>query len=305
MTAKKITDLAASVHARLLKKAQESGRPYNELSQNYFMERFLYRLSRSKHAGRFCLKGALMFVGWNAPAYRPTKDIDLLGQIECSVETLVSVFRNVCRQPVEPDGLSFDPDSVQGEEIAEDAEYGGVRVLVNGRFHQNARVRIQVDVGFGDKVVPSPTPITLKPILDFPAPHLQGYTRESSIAEKFDAMVKRGARNSRMKDYYDIWFLSQNYGFSGEILAKAISETFRTRGRTFKTVPDALTHLFAERNRAAWRSFIRRSTLRDAPDDFAEVVAAVRAFLTPPVNAIAAGKQFDARWSPHGPWAHG
>ena len=278
------------------------GRPYNELSQRYFMERFLYRLSQSPHAARFCLKGALMFVAWNAPTFRPTKDIDLLGHVECSIDALIEIFREICRQPVVPDGLEFDPDSVEGGPIAEDAEYGGVRILLTGHFYRNARVNIQVDIGFGDKVVPAPETITFKPILDFPAPSLKGYSQESAIAEKFDAMAKRGEKNSRMKDYYDIWFLCQNYAFKGGVLAKAMIATRSARGRTVESAAAALTPSFAEKNRKTWQNFVRRSSLTDVPDDFDVVVSTVRSFLEPPGEAIRAGKTFDASWRPEGPW---
>ena len=127
MRKRPIADIAASVHQRLLNKARETGRPFNELLQYFAMERFLYRLTQSRHGGKFILKGALMLTAWHAPVSRPTMDIDLLGQTDNSVEAIASMMGDVCTQPVEPDGLAFEPDSIQGRRIVEDADYGGVR----------------------------------------------------------------------------------------------------------------------------------------------------------------------------------
>jgi len=153
VTQAQLKNMAASVRQRLLNRARETGRPFSELLQYFAMERFLYRVSKSPHAGAFVLKGALMLAVWDAPAARPTMDIDMLGRLDNSVDSVVGAIQEICRQEVEPDGLLFQSSSVKGEHITEEAEYEGVRI----KFHGNlgtARVRIQVDVGFGDVVIP-------------------------------------------------------------------------------------------------------------------------------------------------------
>ena len=226
--AKSIKNIAASVHQRLLNKAKESSRPFNELLQHFAIERFIYRLSKSPHADRFILKGALMFSAWCGPVSRPTMDIDLLGKIDNRLEVIIAAIKDACLMDVEADGISFNAETVEAVRITEDAEYEGVRVRVHGSLG-NARVTLQVDIGFGDVIVPSPSKVAYPAILDFPAPELKGYTMESTIAEKFQAMVKLGVLNSRMKDFYDIWILSRTFDFKGEILAEALEKTFENR----------------------------------------------------------------------------
>lgn len=221
-------NIAASVRQRLLNKARKSSRTFNELFQHFAIERFLYRLSRTPHADKFFLKGALMLRVWGGSQVRPTMDIDLLGRMENSLESMESVMRDACLAVVEDDGLFFATDSVHAVRITEGAEYKGVRVKLDGGLGK-ARVSIQVDVGFGDVVVPEGRKIQYPVILDFPAPKLAGYTMESTIAEKFQTMIKLGILNSRMKDYYDVWLLSRKFDFNGKLLARAIKATFKQR----------------------------------------------------------------------------
>jgi len=237
-------NIAASIRQRLLDKARETGRPFNELLQYFAMERFLYRLSRSPYANKFVLKGALMLIVWEAPLSRPTMDIDLLGRIDNSIETIVEVTRQICRHEVEPDGIVFDVTGIEAENIAEDADYEGIRVRFRGSL-DTARFIIQLDIGFGDIVIPSPEPASYPTLLDLPAPRIRGYSRESTIAEKFEAMVKLGILNSRMKDFFDIWLMLRQFDFEGPILAEAISKTFSTRGTNIQSEPIALTNSFA------------------------------------------------------------
>ncbi len=231
--ARDVKNISASVHQRLLNKAKETRRPFNELLQYFAIERFLYRLSRSPLANSFILKGALMFWIWHKPASRPTMDIDLLGKISNSRDVITAAVREACEGDVEPDGLSFDSRSVTVARITEDAEYEGLRVRLHGLLG-NARISIQVDIGFGDVVVPSPRKASFPTLLDFPAPRLYGYSKESTIAEKFRAMVTFGNLNSRMKDFYDIWMLCNQFDFRGKILAEAIEKTFANRKTPIK-----------------------------------------------------------------------
>lgn len=267
------------------------------------MERFLYRFSQSSHVDRFVLKGALMFNAWRAPTSRPTKDIDLLGHTENGVEALAEVMREVCRQSVDNDGLTFDPDSVQGMLIKEDADYEGVRVTFRGNL-ENSQIPMQIDIGFGDVMFPGPENTDYPTILEYPAPRLRGYSRETVVAEKFEAMVKLGLLNSRMKDFYDIWLLLRQFDFDGAKLSTAIERTFSHRGTAVVPQPTALTKGFSEDTAkvAQWDAFVRKSRLSDAPKDLATVVDAIAAFLGPPTSALAAGQSFTDSWIAPGGW---
>ena len=298
------TNVASSVHQRLLNEAKKTNRPFNELLQYYAMERFLYRLSRSPHAKRFVLKGALMFAVWKASHGRPTMDIDLLGRMENSPEIIVSTFRSVCEMSVESDGLLFDAGSVEAEPIAEDADYEGVRVRVRGMLG-NARLTVQVDIGFADVVFPKPSQVEYPTILDMPAPKLQGYGRESAIAEKFEAMVKLGILNSRMKDFYDIWLLSRQFDFDGKVLAKAIEGTFANRKTDLMPNPVAFTPAFSQDHmkQTQWQAFVRKSRLADAPTNLANAIESIATFLGPITAAFSSGQPFRRQWKAPGPWA--
>ena len=298
-----VKNVAASVRQRLQNAARKMNRPFQEVLAYYAMERFLYRLARSPHAGRFVLKGALMMRAWHAPASRPTKDIDLLGRLENTVEAVVPVFKAVCGQQVDPDGLVFHAETVAGSSIREDADYAGVRVSFLATL-QNARVAMQVDVGFGDVVTPAATATDYPTLLDFPAPRLKGYSRETAVAEKFEAMVKLGLLNTRMKDFYDIWLLAQQFDFDGPTLATAVSRTFANRKTPVVPSPFALTSAFAAdgNKQAQWRAFLRKSRLEGGPAELREVVEALGAFLLPLADAVHGGRAFDRAWQAPGPW---
>lgn len=302
MTKQVSANLPASVHQRLLNRAQQTNRPFNELLQYYVMERFLYRLSKSSHAGKFILKGALMFTAWKLAAYRPTMDIDLLGRTDNSLEALAVITKDICVQRVEPDGVVFHPETVQTTRIAENANYQGVRVRLQASLG-NARVTQQLDIGFGDIVVPAATTIEYPTPLEFPAPQLRGYSKESIVAEKFESLATLGMLNSRMKDYFDIWTLSRQFAFDGETLSSAITKTFSNRGTAL--VPEAvgLTSRFAEdpTKKAQWRGFLRKGRLEDLAD-LGEVVLAIRRFLDPMTLALVAGRKFTGKWATSGHW---
>jgi len=302
---KPVKNLAASVHQRLLDKARQAARPFNELLQYFAIERFLFRLSRSKYAKNFVLKGALMLNVWERSSLpRPTLDIDFLGRnISNEIDALVRAIQEICDQPVEADGLTFDPASARGSRIAEHSGFQGVRVRFRGSLG-NARLAMQLDVGFGDVVIPSDTELPYPTILDFPAPQIWGYSKESTIAEKFEAAVRLGAVNSRMKDFFDIWFLSHQFDFDGPTLAVAIKETFARRKADLPTEPLPLTPDFANGTGHAvqYRAFRQRSGLGTAPESFMDLMKVVRGFLGPVAAAISENRPFRGTWSPPGPW---
>lgn len=303
MSKTKARDFAASVRQRLLNEARKTNRPFSELAQYFAMERFLYRLSKSSYADKFVLKGALMLPVWKAPLARPTMNIDVLGQIDNNIEVIVDVIRSICAQHVESDGITFDENSVEGELITEDADYEGVRIKFRGKLG-TVRISMQVDVGFGDVVVPPATPVVYPTILDLPKPHLLGYSMESTIAEKFEAMVKLGMLNSRMKDFFDIWFLARQFNFSGHTLQKAVKATFSTRSTDIPSVPVAFMPDFSGDpiKDVQWKAFIRKNRLLNIPKGFQKIVEDVAAFLGPIVENLASNRPFKSSWKALGPW---
>ena len=296
-------NIAASVRQRLLNHARAEGRPFNEVLQYFALERFLYRLGRSPYRHQFVLKGALMFAAWQSPFPRPTRDIDLLGRLDNSVKHVVAAIQAICQEPAPEDGLRFDAESILGERIIEAANYEGVRVRLTAHLG-TARIPMQIDTGFGDPLVPGPSLVRLPTILDFPPPELQGYSRESAIAEKLQVMVYLGEVNSRMKDFYDIWLLATHFDFDGPILAQAIRETFRWRQTDLPLTPVAFRDAFAQddEKQAQWAAFISRHRLEDTPTTLQEAIQVIVAFLQPVIHALLEGQRFDRRWSPGGPW---
>jgi hypothetical protein len=301
---REIQNVAASVRQRLLNLARSSNRPFNEVLQHFAMERFLRRLAASEHAERFVLKGALMMRVWRVPSSRPTMDIDLLGRLDNDIDTIVTVTRELCGQSVELDGMRFDPATVEGGRIAEDAEYDGVRVRFRGCLG-TAQVHMQLDIGFGDAVTPGPVPADYPTILDLPPPRLQGYPRETVVAEKFHAMAKRGLLNSRMRDFFDLWVLAGQFEFDAATLSAAIRNTFARRGMPVPVDPPALTAAFAEdaAKQTQWRAFVRKSLLAQAPKELRDVVAPVAAFLRPVITVMAGEASVEGEWKPGGPWS--
>lgn len=306
MTVKNVSNFAASVHARLQNRARDSKRPFQEMLQYYAMERFLYRLSTTSHRARFVLKGALMLHVWDAPLARATKDVDFLGHLDNSLENLERVVREVCNADVEPDGMMFDPATVKAGRIKEDADYEGVRVRFVGLLGK-ARVAMQLDVGFGDVVTPSAQDITYPVLLDFPAPTLAGYPRETVVAEKFHAMVYLRTLNSRMKDFYDVWLLARQFTFDGAVLASAITATFNNRKTAIDVAPIAFTPDFTEQRStlAQWTSFRNKLPNTECPEKLTEVVPFLTEFLLPIAHACQRRETFEQRWSPGGPWSIG
>ncbi len=300
----KLKNIPASVRARLQNKARETNRPFSEILQYYGMERFLYRFSRSKYADTFILKGALMFIVWQIPERRTTLDIDFLARYDNQTTAIEKVIKDVCRVPVIPDGLVFDSETVKGRKIKEDADYEGVRVKFHG-FMERSRIPMQIDVGFGDVIYPKPKKIDYPVLLDFPEPHLKGYTIESVVSEKFEAMVKLGLLTSRMKDFYDIWLMMRQFGFNGSKLAEALKKTFKHR----KTPLPQGKPLFAEEiydeksdRQTLWKAFLKKGDIKNAPEKLSVLAREIEEFLVKPLDAVHKVKKFNEEWKAAGPW---
>jgi predicted nucleotidyltransferase component of viral defense system len=297
-----VKNLPASIRQRLLNKAHDTNRPFNEILQYYAIERFLYRISRSSYSDKFILKGALMFLAWGASVYRPTRDIDFLGFTTNELEAVARIVQEICAQEVEPDGLIFDSRSVQSGRIKEDADYEGVGVNLTG-YLGKAKIPLQVDISFADVVSPAPIMLQYPTILQMPAPHLQGYPPESVMAEKLQALVFLGSVNSRMKDFYYLWVLAEKFEFDGRKLQQAIINTFQ-RGNTAlpKDIPVGLSDSFAVENQAQWQAFVQRTHLENVPGYFLDVSQVLRDILVPPLRISSFEEIFAGRWIPGGPW---
>jgi predicted nucleotidyltransferase component of viral defense system len=221
-------NLPASVRQRLLNLSREKKEPFDLILSRYAIERLLYRLANSRYAERFLLKGAMLFSIWTEETYRPTRDVDLLGFGENDTVELEGIFRELCSLPIEPDGLLFHAETVKAERIREEAAYAGIRVTLVAQL-ENAKIPVQADVGFGDAVTPEADEIIFPALLDLPAPKIRVYPIYTVVAEKLEAMIYLGEPNSRMKDFFDVWFLSQRFEFSGQTLTEAIQATFQRR----------------------------------------------------------------------------
>ncbi len=301
MSAKGGRNIAASIRQRLLNRARKDQRPFNELLQYYAMERFLYRLSQSAHKNKFVLKGAMMLKVWQSPELRPTMDIDFLGRTSNEETAIAAQVHDILAVTVEADGLIFDPASIRTERITEDSNYEGIRVRFQGKL-DSARIHMQIDIGFGDIIFPEPKVSELPTVLDSPAPQLLCYSRESAIAEKFEAMVTLGELNSRMKDFYDIWLLSRQFDFSGENLTEAIRLTFERRETQIPDVISAFSEEFMMMKQVQWIAFHRRLQQAHVPENFADIVLAVKNFIEPLVVALSSGKIPPDHWTAPGPW---
>jgi len=294
------TNIAASVHQRLLNLSRSQNRRFNEVLQRYALERWLYRLSESRHTNRFVLKGGLLLSTWDLPVYRPTRDIDLLASATNDLDGIREIIGEICVVGVEPDGLAFDQSTVTTEPIAEDADYEGVRATFTGALG-NARVAMQIDLGFSDVVTPGPIELTYPTILELPAPRLRAYNRETTIAEKFEAMVKLGELNSRMKDFFDIWALATNHAFNSGTLSEAIARTFDQRGTGLDADAVCFTEVFgnSEDKQIQWQAFLKRTQLQDsAPPLFVDIWRETASFLKPMISS----ENDIVHWRPGGPW---
>lgn len=277
---KPIKDMGASVRARLLALSKVSGQPFDVLLTRFALERLLYRLSKSQHGERFVLKGAMLLMTWLDDPHRPTRDLDLLGFGDPDPEGLLAIFREVM-SPEYDDGVRFDPTTLRQERIREDNDYGGIRLKARATVG-GAQVAIVIDIGFGDALEPGEEEIDYPVMLDLPSPRLRAYAPETVIAEKFEAMVSLGRANTRLKDYYDIWILSQTFPFEGNRLGMAMAATFERRGTALpEAIPDALTVAFASdpQKELQWRSFIENVAVDPGPLE--NVVAVLAAFLIP------------------------
>ena len=298
-------DSSDSVRARLAAIATERRAEFQAVLTEFATERFLYRLGISAYASRFVLKGATLLALWQLNRRRATWDIDLHAPTRAPVAEIVAAIREIVRMPA-ADAIRFDETTLEAEEIRARTMHGGVTVKIDAMLGV-ARIPMQIDVGFGDVILPPAARAEFPVLLGHPAPEVVAYPRETAVAEKAEAILTLGATNSRMKDFYDLFVFSDAFAFSGPILTASLDATFRHRGTGIPSeLPLALTPDFmADPGRAVqWRAFLRRSRL-DAEPDPANVAKAITKFLWPPLCAVRDIVPFTQTWRPAGPWAPG
>jgi len=281
---KEIKNISASVKERLRNIATQTGKDYQSLLRQYAQERFLYRLSISPFVNNFILKGALLFLAHDISRLRPTRDIDFLcSSISNNKNEISEIVKQILRIDFE-DGLHFDTNQMETEDIVEDGEYKGVRIKCFA-FLENSRERVQIDIGFGDRITAGPIEIEFPTLLDFPAPRLKVYSVESAVAEKFEAIVSLQLQTSRMKDFYDILFFAGSYQFKKDILKEAIQITFNHR----ETNIQLRTMIFEDKFKTDdqlqkyWSAFLSRNKLT-AETNFTKVVDRISSFIEPIFN---------------------
>jgi predicted nucleotidyltransferase component of viral defense system len=277
---KPLQNIGASVRARLLNLSRERNQPFELLLVRYTLERLLYRLSKSDHREKFVLKGAMLMRHWFDDPHRPTRDLDLLGFGDSDPELTLTIFREICAIQVD-DAVVFDAAALVVDRVRDESGYSGLRLKTYATV-DGARVRVVIDIGYGDATEPGLNDIELPVLLDQPAPNLRAYPYETVIAEKFQAMVALGLANSRLKDFYDIWILAQTYPFKDDRLAQAVSATFARRKTEIPTErPDGLTPAFASdpTKQRQWAAFVEEVAVNPGP--LADVVETLASFLLP------------------------
>jgi hypothetical protein len=295
---------AASIHQRLLNLDPHRASDFTTVLRRYAFERWLYRLGRSEYAEQFVMKGAMLFAFWIKEAPRTTRDLDLLGFGDLSPESIRRLFSRISRMEVEPDGISFGANNATVEPIRDETEYQGYRAKLIAKMG-DIRIPLQVDIGTGDAVWPEPKYIIYPSLLEMPPPRIKAYRQETSIAEKLEAMIKLGALNSRMKDFYDIIVLSDRFSFKGEDLSGAIQETFKGREVALPSDPPvAFSESFAldKDKNTQWSAFLRRIGKDNISLPFPHSVARIKDFLFPVLQAISVNRDFRMVWEPGGPW---
>jgi hypothetical protein len=303
MTGKR-TNLAASVLARLLNRAKHTGDDYQTVLTGYCFERFLYRLGLSGVRDRFVLKGAMLLGIWSDRPYRATRDLDLLHLGDNSIAAIHEDLRAACATPAPADAVVFDADHIGIEPIRVEDEYAGTRATLPASCG-TARLVLQIDMGVGDSVWPAPGLSTFPVLLDLPAPEVLTYPREAVVAEKFEAMVALGDRNSRIKDFFDLHYLASRFEFDRATLTEAVRRTFARRGTPIPTdEPIGLTPSYWKNpsRPAQVRAFAKRAGLAVPAEAGEGFVPVLGSFLLPVLADLRRSTPREGVWHPGGPW---
>ncbi|MBR1708482.1 MAG: nucleotidyl transferase AbiEii/AbiGii toxin family protein [Clostridia bacterium] len=286
----------ASVKDRLKNRSVETGRTLQELFTTYGLERTIYRLSISKYVENFTLKGGVfLYAIFDGNYARATTDIDFLAQrLSNEIEDMKAVFTEIFSLEAD-DPLRFDLETLTVTPITEFKKYHGVNVSILA-FLDRTKIPISIDIGFGDVIVPGRTEMVFPVLLSDEAPRVYAYSLESSIAEKFEAIVSLAYDNSRFKDYYDIYVLAHEQTFNGIALSDALKETFENRHTSMNEIV-AFEDGFADDSirQSRWKSFVKKKKAM-LPITMAETIESIQAFLLPVVDSIRVGDVFNKTW---------
>jgi hypothetical protein len=288
MTARPLRNPAASIRARLLAHAKQHNDVFERILTRYAIERLLFRLGQTETAERYVLKGAMLFVTWPEHVFRPTGDLDLLGEGNPDPAAVAELFTRICQVEVPDDGIVFDPDTLKVDAVREADRYQGVQLSLKGNL-AGAIIHVQVDIGFGDHVYPAPTRQTFPSLLpDLPAANILMYPPETVVAEKFEA-------------FHDIWVTTRTFPFELAGLVEAIGGTMKRRQTAIPTeLPVSLTEAFAKiaEDRGLWTGFLRRNPPTLPPPPFPELQDALRRFFRPVIAGLAAPESARGGWDP-------
>lgn len=306
MSARSLKNPAASIRARLLQHARQHGDSFQRTLVRYAIERLLFRLGQIEAADRYILKGAMLFVTWPKHVLRPTGDLDLLGHGDSDPAAITELFTRICQVSASDDGIVFDPATLRVESLREGDKYQGARLRLTGRLDR-AQIRVLVDIGFGDHVYPLPQRSTFPGLLpDLPQATILMYPPETVIAEKFEAMIRFGETNGRIKDFHDIWVTIRTFRLDLAIVVEAVGGTFRRRETIIPTdMPVGLTDAFAAiaEERGLWTGFLRRSPPAFEPPPFPQLQEELRRFFGPVIVGLSQPEAARGQWDPDaGAW---
>lgn len=293
---------ASSIRARLLALARADGDDFQRLLIRYGIERLLFRLSQTEAGELYVLKGAMLFAAWPGHILRPTGDLDLLGRGDPNTEKLRDTFTRICQVELPDDGIRFDPSALQVAEVREAGKYRGARLTLKADL-AGAVISVLIDIGFGDYVYPPPLQATFPSLLpDLPQARILMYPPETVIAEKFEAMIRFGATNTRIKDFYDIWVITRTFRFDLASVVEAVGGTLRRRETAIPAaIPIGLTDAFAAiaADRGLWSGFLRRSPPAMPPPSFPQVQDHLRRFFGPVIASLSLPEGARGAWDPH------
>lgn len=266
-----------SIRTRLLNIAKKENLSFQLVIIRYMHERLLFRLSLSDYSNSFCLKGGTLIYFYTLEKTRPTRDIDFLGSdIPYDRSFVETAFRMICSISYPPDAVFFDSRSIVSEEITSQGKYPGIRLFITSTLDTIIQ-RIQIDVGFGDVVIPKPVKIifpTFFPESD--APVIQAYSLETVLAEKFEAMIDLSTINSRMKDFYDVYQILVSQQLDHQQLSESVKATFANRKTGYTPGHALFSPSFAtDAGRVRqWKTFLKKNHL-DAGLEFEKVVGEI------------------------------
>ena len=276
-------DTAASIRQRLYNLSKQQNIDLDAVLLRFAVERVLARISQSSYANRFVLKGAMLFALWADHPHRATRDMDLLGFDVQDAEQIKAIFQDLLTQPQPADdGLIFHTNTIAVAPIRALDEYGGLKVTFRATL-AGARIGVLIDIGIGDVVSPAPETVDFPNLLpDFPPPRIRAYPVYTAFAEKFEAIIRLGDANTRMKDFFDLWYMVAKFDLDPAKLRTAIHATFEQRGTVLP--PDlsatALRPEFASIKGTTWTQFLNRNRLPEPAGSFDQLLEMLRTKLT-------------------------